>query len=334
LWFADLVDVHRASASGAGLNVNSLVPIPALDRFRPFWVLSADMSQSEVGDWPSDLGAPTNSDGSPKMFGDRMVWTSRTSTIANYTDKLPVPGFRVGITNFLFESGPLKDVYFVRYDVQNETTSTISDVYMGVHGHTGINANYDDRSCREVSGDRNRAGYLMEQRISYTYAHPESVQDTNYPEHCFGFVAGMVVLPLTESAPLSAPMISNRILGWYYNTPYASFAISELWGQNWNVFKALLGRSPDGKRMIDPVRDIETDFAFPGDPIQRTGWFSEYDTQVHSLQTFGPLLLEPSETQSFVVAYLNAQGEDLPNALDRLPKLYESLLANRSAWDK
>lgn len=340
LWFADLADipglvgVHRASNSSGLDGINSLVTIPELDKYRPFWVLSSEMPVDDISNWPSDLGAPTQPDGSPKLYGDRMVWTSRTSSISTHPHHLPVAGIKIGITNFLFESGPLKDVHFVRYDIQNETESTISNVYLGVHGDSNIDANYDDQSCKKVAARHNRAGYLADIAVTYTYVHPESVEDPDYPGRCFGFISGMVVLPVLESPGLSAPLISNRILDGFYESPYEHFGISELTYSNWNVFKALHGLSSSAKHMFNPVQEEETYFAFPGDPIRRTGWFSEFDTDVHSLQTFGPLQLHPTETQSFVVAYLNAQGSDWTEALGKLPKLYADVMANRGKWDK
>ncbi len=292
------------------------------------FTLTQDSLEAEILNWPVAQGAPVGSDGAPKLYGDRMAWAAYRSPASPDVEETSIPGLRVGVTVFLFDEEPLSNVLFVRYDLHNTSSTSLSNVHAGYFVDTDLRRTGD---CAGIQSGYNRTGYDLGRHLSYTYVSPRP-EDGAIPAACYGTISGMTILDMTSASGLGHTKLAHRVVRKVKSGPFAAFAEEDIRDPN-HVRLALEGLSPTGAAMIDPSTLLETRFAYTGDPIGGTGWVDDpYD--VRSLQSIAPFDLAPGETKSVTVAWLNVVGSDLADGLNRIRAQFDVVMGRRESWDR
>ncbi|GMQ83155.1 MAG: hypothetical protein BMS9Abin05_2642 [Rhodothermia bacterium] len=284
----------------------------------------------EILNWPISLGAPVEINGNPKMYGDRMAWAAFEPSSTPGDESTSLKGLRVGLSIFVFDQAPLSNSVFLRYDIKNISSETISNLHVGYGGDTDL-VQYRESSGKicETAWWENQTGYDLSRHITFTYTsrHPE---DSVQSDDCYGAVAGYSILNMSSPRGLGQNKLAHRI--WRRNqfASYPEFS-GELLENGEVILFALQGLSPSGAPMVDPS-GTQTKFAFTGDPIAMTGWIDERH-DVRSLQSIQPVDLAPGDERSITVAWLMAKGPNLETGLELFKEQFDLIMSRRDAWD-
>ncbi|WP_143537610.1 hypothetical protein [Rubrivirga marina] len=300
------------------------------------FALDADTTYTDTEAWPRDLGAPTEADGSPRVYGDQMLWGSFCSEAnpfaggegqwaGRYAD--PLRGLRMNVAAYRYRRADLAGAVFVRYEVTNEGSAPISDLRVGTFSDTESPGPYENVGYAAYGKDA--VGFDSATGLSYVYQLPFTDDDgiTNSST----WVSGTTFLDL--------PLLSHRILRRY------TWQDPEGFGQGpasaTEAVRALDGLSYAGDPMIDPTTGQPSRFAFDDDPFGQTGWLDGRDedgvfvgADVRQLLSAGPVALGAGETLAFTVVWVTADAG--PTSFDSyraVQRLLSTVRAERSLWD-
>ena len=290
------------------------------------FALDADTTYTDIETWPRDLGAPTDADGSPRVYGDQMVWGSFCSVAGpgasgdgRYGD--PLQDLRMNVAAYRYRRDDLAGVVFVRYEVTNEGAAPVSDLRVGMFSDTETPGTYEGTNFSRYSHDA--VGFDAASGLSYVYQLPFNADGSSYSSE---WVSGFTFLDL--------PLYSHRILRRFPYQEPAGFGQGPASAEE--VVRALDGLSYDGDPMIDPTTGASSRFAFPTNPFeQTTGWLDGRDedgvfvgVDIRQLLAAGPVGLGAGETLTFTVVWVTA--EDGPTSFDSYRRAQQALATVRA----
>jgi len=315
---------------------------PGIDtsRFRPYNIFRKDDTdnQPDVDEWPADLGAPIDSLGRPRLFGDNMVWMiyNGLDTAARGFYPSRDPG-RVGLpleirqTMYSYSEIPpgfpsfLKDVVFLEWQIYNKGDVTIDSLYYGFWTDIDFNNSSNPPGVDTIS----QVGYCWTPR------------DTDLP-----LTVGYVLLkgPVRPSPGASATFGETLVEG-AKNLPMTSFwgiyddsyndssdhAPPYSVGTMWNVANGL---HPRGHPMVDTTTGRVTRFSHPGDPVTGQGWIHPPSSGGGAGFIFfsGPVTMAPNDSQWMMIAMLPTLGSNRLESINNL-RLKANLLREFSVSD-
>jgi len=332
IWLAANQDIFRANATtGVTRPIPRFELVPTGSDRDGVFHITRDSLDSNILNWPVEIGAPVEIDGRPKLYGDQMAWGALQPTSAIEGDNASVDGLRIGVSLYLYDQGPLSNAFFVRYDIQNTSSVAISNLHLGFNADTDL-VKYDhfEPLCGPLDEDENHTGYDLQNHITYTYLAP----DLSYgplPEDCYGTVVGYSILEMSQPGGFGEAKLAHRILRRRTNETFPEFA-GGLIVSSEHILLALQGLSPSGGPMIDPSTGSSTLFAFTGDPVSETGWIDDrHDSR--SLQSIEPINLGPGEVRSMTVVWLIADGDNLESGINLLKSQFALVMSRRDLWD-
>ena len=88
--------------------------------------------------------------------------------------------------------------------------------------------------------------------------------------------------------------------------------------ESYNNFQGL---KSNGTPFIDPNTNQATKFPYSGDPVTNTGWVQTDGNDRRFLMTFGPMTINPNDTQSVIYAQVIARGSSNLNSITQLRNL-------------
>ncbi len=339
----NLVGLWIAGFQHDGLNANIAgLSFPGLNQFEfaqpvseggGLYKLSANEALQDIENWPAQDGAPAHPDGSPKMYGDEMIWglfrpsNEPNERVHNFS------GLNVGMTSFVFHDGLLEKTLFFRYDLTNASENPVTDLHLGFGGD--IDLKWNSRTSREgtcerpeVNHNQNQNGYNARKHYAFTYTKPHESDPDLAPE-CYGIIVGYSILDMESTGGLSQSKLTHRILVRFRGPQ--QFKAVEIKTPTQVLF-ALQGLSALGEPMVNPVTGEVTPFAHTGDPVSETGWL---DTRrdVRNLVSIAPFDLLPGETKSMTVVVFLAQAPSFAEAVPELENAFDSIIDNRQRWD-
>lgn len=342
----NLVGLWIAGFQHDGLNANIAgLPFSGLNQFEfaqtgpeagGLYRLSADEALQDIENWPAQDGAPSHPDGSPKMYGDQMIWglfrpsNEPNERVHNFS------GLNVGMTSFAFQEGPLEKTLFFRYDLSNASEDPVTDLHLGFGGDIDLqwlSRLNQPQACErpEVTKNQNQNGYNARKHYAFTYTKPHESDPDLAPE-CYGIIVGYSVLDMESASGLSQPKLAHRILKRIRRPDlFDQFNVGEIKTPTQVLF-ALQGLSALGEPMVNPVTGEVTPFAHTGDPVSETGWL---DTRrdVRNLISIAPFDLLPGETKTMTVVVFLAQAPSFAEAVPELENAFDSIIDNRQLWD-
>ncbi|MEZ4649679.1 MAG: hypothetical protein R3E97_13025 [Candidatus Eisenbacteria bacterium] len=264
----------------------------------PYVVTPDHLANDEI-EWPIAAGYPTNGNGEPVLYGDRMVWSAlRTATDGQLSGAvgLPLEGIEIGMSLFGFADEELDNVLFLRYDIHNASTETWEDVYVALYSDS-------DLTFGQGGVGGNRTMYLRDEGITVTYAGEWGMDQPQWMS-AFAFVSTP-----TEGVPAHG-VTSHRLMWKNAHDLYGETNVS---GPT-QVYWTLRGLTNLGEPMIDPSTQTETLFAVDGDPATGTGWIDDPPRDVRGIISSGPFTIEPGGSETVVGVWLVAEGDGFADA--------------------
>ncbi len=320
---------------------------PGIDtsRFKPYNISRTDESknQTDLAEWPADLGAPIDTLGRPRLFGDHMVWMvyNGLDTAARGFYPPSDPG-RVGLpleirqTMYSYSEIPtgfpnfLNDVVFLEWQIYNRSDVTIDSLYCGFWTDIDFNDSSNPPGVDTIC----QVGYCWTPRDSSYY-------NANLP-----LTVGYVLLkgPVHPSLASSATFGEATVEG-SENLPMTSFwgIYDDSYGDSsdqsppysvgtmWNVANGL---HPRGYPMVDTTTGRVTRFSHPGDPVTGQGWIHPPNTSGGAGFIFfsGPVTMAPNDSQWMMIAMLPTLGSNRMESIKAL-RLKANILREYSVAD-
>jgi hypothetical protein len=286
--------------------------VPDNASFKVFKIKRGDdaASNPDYANWPADMGAPVNDDGTPAMLGDVMTWSVyNEADVSKHTNMATDPlGLEVQHTAFAYaRGGALGQVIFQKFKIINNGTNTIDSTYVSLWADPDLGDASDDLvGCDTVLS----LGYCYNEGADGIYgAAPPAVG--------YDFFQGPIVPgEATDSAYVSGEYISG-----FKNLPMTSFnkyingtdpAEAE------HVWRYMKGLQRDVDSLPVDNNGDTTRFVHAGDPVTGTGWIDQASADRRWMMSSGPFTMEPGDVQEVVTAVLVGQGTNPLNSIDAL----------------
>ncbi|MHB1049549.1 MAG: T9SS type A sorting domain-containing protein [Bacteroidota bacterium] len=272
--------------------------------------------------WPADLGAPVDSAGRPRLYGDQMTWmvyngaSFLPSDISRRLDStqayMPLEirqstyvysRFKTYFVNFY------SDIVFMEWEIINRGSSSIDSLYLGFWTDIDFNDAYDNYPAVDTSLN-----------LGYCWTPFDTVTEYRRPM-AIGYA--LMFGPVSD-APGDTAVFMERSVPNKKNLPITSFwgirddSYSDSsdfgppysLGTAWNVARGVHQR---GYPIFDSVAGTPTRFMYNGDPVTGTGWIYPYHGTSGGagfLWYSGPVTMAPSDTQWMMIALIPSRSVD------------------------
>ena len=282
--------------------------------YRIYNFYKKDLSVYDYSHWPLNQGAYSDSAGKPFVMGDQTMFYSYTDGYPeahnnNAGSTAPLKA-QILQTNWSYvkNSGPLNLVVFTEHRIINRGTLPWNRCYFAIWTDDDLGDGNDDA----VGCDTNlNLGY------TYNFDNFDPFYGSRPPAVAFKIMRGPLVPSANDTARYYNPPGSNnlrvkqgfRISGMSAFTMYLGGNPS--FGDPVDYREAYLnfqGIRRDGTVWINPVNGQVTTFAYSGDPSSGTGWNEQNAGDRRFLQSMGPLIVNPGDTQSIITAQIFARG--------------------------
>jgi len=295
-------------------------------RFRSYLLTaSSGPGDPDYDEWPSQWGAPVNPDGTPKLFGDVIMWTV-------YNDAHPdihSPDFEpVNQINTFFEvretvwgynqAGTLGDALFFKWQIYNKSDAMLDSVVI---------CHWNDIDIGSIIS--NHLAYNVENEFGYAYDHGSRYEgEVEIPPIAASYV--LLQGPVIPKEGSTGYSFGHRIADHRNLETTGFWAIGDdsasdeyFLGCPHNIQQAyyfITGRRHDGTPIINPVTGEKTSYTFTGDPISGEGWINILNNggMAGYMVSSGPITMAPGDSQEVVFALVGAIADTLPDAITGL----------------
>lgn len=272
---------------------------PSDDKYRLYKINKGDDSSNpDYAEWPSDLGAPVNADGSPAIIGDQtlfMVYNDLdpTAHLSNY-GLVPL-GVEVQQTVFGFnDEGPLSNTVFLRFKILNKSNDVWNDVFCSLWSDPDLGDAYNDL-----------IGIDTIRTLGFCY--------NGYPtDDVYGSEIPAVGYDILKGAFYTKP-----IQAFAYYTNGMNFPLGDPNSVE-ETYNFMSGKLADGTNYTDPTNNKNTLFALNGDPVTNSGWIDSNPDDRRFLFSTGPFSLEPNQSKEIIAAIIVARGDDYIDSITKL----------------
>ncbi len=265
-------------------------------RYRVYKISAGDNAGTNLdyAEWPSDLGAPANPDGSPQLTGDQTLWTVYNDAdpdAGNSVTSATPLGAEVQQTIFGFNdpNGPLGNTVFMRFRIINKSSSTWQNAYVGLWSDPDVGNPSDDAVCSDSVR-------------SLVICYNGDNDDEPNPDNGYGAAppaVGYTFLEHSGSSPLRA------------FTYFVNASVDSTRGDPNTPLQAynyLQGLDRYGSPTINPGTGTVSSYAFSGDPVTGNGWVDHDPRDKRVLLTTGPFNLTPGQSREIFAAVMVARG--------------------------
>ena len=293
-----------------------------------------DNSNPDYAEWPSDLGAPIDEEGSPKLYGDQTLWTvyngfdhtlSTRQYWNNISDTLPPVPIEVQQLSYSRAGNSpdsidvFSNVIFFEWTIINKGMKFIDSLYLGLWTDIDFCG-----ACSNFPGvdTMNQLAYCWNGIDSCVYGGGNAPPAVGYVQ-----IYGPSKYWEGDTAIFKGREKINNI-----NLPMSSFhgilddgAVNPLVKparsliEAWNIAR---GFDTEGNVIIDPTTGLETKFPFSGDPVINTGWVFNYGSGGGAgFNIFsGPVTLPPNDTQWVMMALVPGLGKNRFESIEIMRK--------------
>ena len=329
--------VNGVPSAAMTLWESSFAPGPIIDGQPALWVHPEDSfryhpykisydsppDDSDLVNWPKDLGAPSDPQGEALLLGDQLVWS-----VYNGADTTAFPVFyRAYNTQFpritveihqsfyeqkavrVNDTSLLANTAFLEWTFINKGNAPVESCYVGFWSDIDF---YD--------ADQNVPGVDTSVQLGYCWLR--------VPGHGTEAVGYELLFGPAIPEPGGTATFRGRKLDGYRNMSLSSFrGILNDYGHDflappsnidecWNVAR---GYDQAGETIIDSVSKLPTRFPYSGDPVTNTGWvYSLVYTKGSAgiLMFSGPFILAVGDTQWMMIALIPADAGDRLASID------------------
>ncbi|HRJ99727.1 MAG TPA: T9SS type A sorting domain-containing protein [Ignavibacteria bacterium] len=313
-----------------------------LPEFRTY-KLTHGVNDSDRSMWPNILLG--NSDQNAPVYFDKKTMSWQPDDFANqtmfycYTDSYEgshnyysgsTQPLKIDIkqTNFSFnQPEELKNVIYQEYKIINRSNNIWSNAYFNI---------YTDDDIGEAGNDG--AATDTNLRLTYTYNYTSS--DFSYGNNppAVGFLVIRAPLKYTGNSSDSVYYYHGKnktVKRGYTEMKFNSSVIyhdDSFQPRNYREeYNAIRGLKNNGTPYINPVTNEVTKFVFSGDPGTGSGWIQSGSGDMRFYNGFGPMTVNPGDTQIIVLAQVIDKGV---NNLNSITKLRELSVNAKKYYDK
>jgi hypothetical protein len=289
-------------------------PAPDNERFHVYKIVRGDTTSDDYVNWPVADGAPVGPNGKPLLIGDQTLWcVYNDADPASHNSGATKPlGLEVQQTVFGFaRTGALGNCVFVKFRMINKGSNTLNDAYVSCWSDPDLGGAADDLVGCDVD-------------LSLGYCYNSTNADNSYkstpPAVGYDFFQGPIVPAEDDTAYISGRPVPN-----FRNLPMTSFN-KYINGTDPDspeeIYNYMKGLQPDGSDLLDPVTGQVTKFFVSGDPVTGTGWLDDTPADRRYMQSSGPFIMAPGDTQEVVIGIIVGQGADRLTSITAL-KFYD-----------
>jgi hypothetical protein len=262
--------------------------------------------------WPQE--APKDNLNRFLVYGSEMCWANLSSSSASEIGMYAKPFNSIKISQSLFsvDERNYEQVFFIKYNIKNESENDITEFYLGY---------YNDSDINFQSPNNDLAGYDSVWQVSYIYSRERDPQFSQY------FGCGTLILQTPTQSGTEVQLTSNRYISRDDSTEFGEFALTPH-----SVFYALQGLDNNGIPMKNPVTGEETKFALTGNPVIESGW-NDVSRDARILISVGPFNLQRGKSAEFTVAIFIENGNTLESLINTIKLKASQIILNRQTWE-
>ena len=302
-------DIHGAAAHynsdfQAGPEQAGTWSDPDNTRFRIYKISRGDSAGSNIdyAEWPADLGAPVNTDGTPMLIGDQTLFTiyndlnpSSHIAFSNYPT-LPM-GAEVKQIIYGWERypGALNNTVFIKYIITNKSSDIWSNTTASFWSDIDIGDAYTDYSGCDPS---NNLGF-------------------NYKAYPYDAIYGTTT-PAVALHYLKGPIEGNPMQSFAYYINGGVYPLTDP-SNRWELFNFMNGLTANGTPYFNPVTGTNTTTPLDGNPVTGTGWndgMLQPPGDRRIVINSAPFSLNPGQTITLDFAITVSTGTDNIDALN------------------
>ena len=287
--------------------------------YRVYSIIRGDTISPDYLGWPANQGAYLNGKGRPYFLGNQTMFYS-------YTDGYPdshtsSPGSTAPMkavilqTNWSYTIEDFRDVIFTEYKIINRNTLPWNNAYIAIWTDDDLGTSSDDAVGIDTT--------IM---MSYTYNFTNNDGIYGSPPPAVGFVVlrnPIIPSPGDTVKYYNPPGSNNLVVKPNFKESMISshnvFANGSStvgdprnYKETYNIFQGL---QRTGTSWINPNTNHTTKYAFSN------GWNVTSGEDWRSIMSFGPLTMNPGDTQSIIVAQVIAKGTSNINSITRIRNL-------------
>ncbi|MEO6695008.1 MAG: T9SS type A sorting domain-containing protein, partial [Ignavibacteria bacterium] len=288
------------------------------------------INDSDRIDWPnillgnSDQGAPVYYDSltlsyKPIDYGNQTMFYSYTDSYlsshthyAGRTDPLKVDIKQI---NYSFnQPEELKNIIYQEFRIINRSTSVWNNAFINL---------YTDDDLGSASDDAEGVDTNLSLAYTYNSTNNDGIYGPNPPAVGFAVIRSPLIFTgNSNDSVFYYEGKKKRIKVGYKEIKLGSTAIyhDDSWQpRNYREsYNAIRGLKNDGTSYINPVTNQPTRFVYSGDPVTNTGWINFGGDDKRFYQGFGPMNINPGDTQVIVIAQVIARGSSNINSITKL----------------
>ncbi|MGB2869619.1 MAG: FG-GAP-like repeat-containing protein [Bacteroidota bacterium] len=285
---------HYNSEYRAGPAVGGTPVDPSNPRYRVYKISRGDNSanSADYASWPADLGAPVNSDGTPRLLGDQTLFSvyNDLSPQGHFYGSAPL-GAEVQQTTFGFdEPGALDNTVFLHFKIINRGNQQWTNAYASLWSDPDLGDATDDLIGSDAPRD-----------LAYVYnGRPNDAQYGNTP-------------PAVGYVYLSGALPGKPLRTFTYHTngdPRLNDPSNPM-----QFYFYMQGLNRDGNSYIDPTTGQPTIYPLGGNPLNGTGWVDQNPADRRFVLNSGPFDLPPGGSTEVTLAIVVGQGTDNRNSI-------------------
>ncbi len=306
-------------------------------RYRTYKINRGDdaTTSTDYREWPTDLGAPVDLLGRPRVFGDQTLWSvfnnlDPVAPSGHWQTNMPNPGLPVVIQQTVYAlhvadinpTALLNDVAFIEWKIINAGTAVIESAYVSLW----TDIDFGDASANRPAVDTaHQLGYCWQARDN-SFGAPRAVGCVLLHGPAIPAAAGNAVFMGQQrqgfrNLPLSGfwGILDDSYLDTQFQGPAYSMATA------WNITR---GFDKLGNPIIDSVTHEVTTFPYGGDPVAGSGWIATRSSGGAGFNMFtGPFTLSPGDSQWVMFAVVPVSDSTRFGAINRLRQAAATLRA-------
>ena len=272
---------------------------PGDQKYRLYKINKGDNSSNpDYAQWPDELGAPVNADGTPKIIGDQTLFmvyndSDPNAHIPNF-GQIPL-GVEIQQTVFGFtNAGSLSNSVFLRFKILNKSNDIWDSTYCSLWSDPDLGA-YDD--------DLVGIDTILTMGYCYNGSPVDEVFDSSIPAIGYDILQGAFY-----TKPIQAFAYYTSGDSYPYNDPQT---VDE-------AYNFMSGKLADGSHYKDRVTGENTLFPLSGNPVDQSGSYDDTPGDRRFLFSTGPFTLEPNQAKEIIAAIIVARGDDYLDSVTKL----------------